>query len=840
MTSDLVLSRELPAGLERLESLALDLRWTWSDAADQLWRTLDSASWERSENPWTILHDIPRARLERAAADPEFVRELERLDEARRRYLADPGWYAAAHPDAPLRHVAFFCMEFGLGEALPMYAGGLGILAGDFLKGASDLGVPVVGVGLLYQEGYFRQLLDADDRQLEAYPYNDPVALPVRPVPARDGGWLNVTLDFPGRPLYLRVWRAQVGRVPLYLLDSNDPLNSPIDRGITGKLYDAGHDHRLMQEIVLGVGGWRLLEALGLDIDICHLNEGHAAFAVVERARCFMRRHGTTFREALWATRAGNVFTTHTAVPAGFDRYEPAAIRRHLHYLRRYVSELGVPLAELVGLGRVDARDESEPFNMALLAIRGSGATNGVSALHGAVSRRLFAGLYPRWPEREVPIAYVTNGVHVPSWESPQADQLWGRCCGAARWTGAVDRLAEGICCASDEELWAMRDGACRALVRVVRSRLARQRGFAGADEAEIAHAREVFDQAALTLGFARRFAGYKRPTLLLADPARLVRLLTDPLRPMQLVVAGKAHPEDDEGKMLVHEWAAFARRPEVRERVVFLEDYDMTLAQELVRGVDVWLNTPRRPWEASGTSGMKVLANGGLNLSELDGWWDEAYRPELGWALGDEGAGGDTDRADAERLYTLLEREIAPEFYARDQRGIPARWVARMRASMGALAPRFSASRMVIEYVERLYLPAVERLRLRAADDARRARALAAWSARLARGWPTLRFGALSVRRDRGRWRFAVEVDFGSIDPRDVRVELYADPIGAEPGVAIPMEPGIPTAGRAGAATYVAGVPDGRPSTDFTPRIVPWHPDAVVPLEAPFILWQR
>jgi starch phosphorylase len=835
MSHPFALPRELPAALAPLGELALDLRWTWSHAADALWRTLAPAAWERSANPWAILQDVPTARLEEVAADPRFVAELERLAGLRREHLAAPGWYARTHPQAEVGRVAYFCMEFGLGEALPLYAGGLGVLAGDFLKAASDLGLPVVGVGLLYQEGYYRQVLDADGRQSEAYPYNDPTTLPVRPVLARGGGWLHVTLDLPGRPLYLRVWQVQLGRVPLYLLDSNDSLNSPVDRTITGRLYDAGHERRLMQEIVLGVGGWRALEALGVEVDVCHLNEGHAAFAILERARAFMRRAGTSFREALWATRAGNVFTTHTAVPAGFDRYGPELIRHHVPLLRQYAADLGVSATELLGLGRLDPRDEGEPFNMAYLAIRGSAVTNGVSALHGAVSRRLFAPLFPRWPEREVPVTHVTNGVHVPSWDSPAADGLWERCCGKDRWLGGVERLGEAIRAASDEELWAVRGEARHALVRAVRSRVVRQHGYRGEAGEAIAAAARVLDPDVLTLGFARRFAAYKRPTLLLADPARLVRLLTDPRRPMQLVLAGKPHPADGEGKALVAEWAAFARRPGVCGRVAFLEDYDVDLARELVSGVDVWLNTPRRPWEACGTSGMKVLANGGLNLSALDGWWDEAYGPELGWAI--EGA---DDRVDAARLYEFLEREVGPAFYARDEQGVPRRWVARIRASMATLAPRFSTNRMVAEYLDRLYVPAAERLRGRVAGGARTARELAAWWGRVADAWPTLRFGDVRVCRRDGRWHFAAEVHLGRLDPEAVRVELCADAVGTEPAVAVPMTRHAPAGAREGVATFAAAVPDGRPSTDYTPRVVPWHPDAVIPLEAPLTLWQR
>ena len=742
------------------------------------------------------------------------------------------------------RRVAYFCMEFGLGEALPLYAGGLGVLAGDHLKTASDLGVPLVGIGLLYQEGYFRQMTDGAGWQHEVFTYNDPASMPLRPVRAADGGWLHAALAFPGRTVRLRLWEARVGRVMVYLLDSNDPLNSPVDRGITGKLYDVGSDMRLLQEFVLGIGGWRALEALGLEVDVCHLNEGHAAFAVIERARSFMLRHGVSFEDALWATRAGNVFTTHTPVAAGFDRFERSLVEQYMPYLRDYVTQLGVGLDDILALGRLRPDDATEPFNMAYLAIRGSIATNAVSALHGAVSRRLFAGLFPRWPEAEVPVTHVTNGVHVPTWDSPQADRLWEETCGKACWSGPLESLGAAIAQVPDERLWACRAEARRFLVHVVRSRLARQLGFRGAEATVITRAAHVFDPNALTLGFARRFATYKRPTLLLRDRDRLVRLLMDDARPVQLVVAGKAHPADAEGKALIREWAQLARDPAVRERVVFLEDYDITLAQELVRGVDVWINTPRRPWEASGTSGMKVLVNGGLNLSERDGWWAEAWEPGVGWAIGDGGTHEDEaawDDLEAEQLYTILEREIVPAFYGRDADGLPRAWIARMRASMAQLAPRFSTGRMMREYVESLYLPATALVRQRVADGGRPARELREWAARLTAAWPSVRFGAVRVEGEGGQWCFTAQVYLGDAEPGDVSVELFANaPDGTGAPFRVEMARVHELPGTTNAALYQAAVAADRPAGDFTPRVVPRHPDVRVPLELPLVTWQR
>jgi starch phosphorylase len=593
-----------------------------------------------------------------------------------------------------------------------------------------------------------------------------------------------------------------------------------------------------MQEIVLGVGGWRALEAMELKLDVCHLNEGHAAFLVLERARRFREERGVSFRDALCATRAGNVFTTHTPVAAGFDTFPPALIEKYVPQVGAYLGKLGISLEELLALGRKHPRDRTEPFNMAYLAMRGSAMAGGVSRLHGAVSRRIFTGLYPRWPEVEVPVTHVTNGVHVPSWDSQWADHVWTEACGKARWLGAMEPLPDAIRCVTDEALWAFRAQERRDLVRYARERLAQQLGQRGAAPNDVAQAARIFDPEILTLGFARRFAGYKRPNLLLHDPDRLGRLLASLVRPVQIIVAGKAHPRDAEGKGLLQGWADFVRRPEVRSRAVFLEDYDMSLAQELVQGVDVWINTPRRPWEACGTSGMKVLVNGGLNLSELDGWWAEAYRADAGWALGgDDGPASDAD--DAERLYGLLEREIIPEFYARDALGIPRAWVERIRASMANLAPNFSSNRMMREYVERHYLPAASAFRGRSVDGARLARELGAWTETLERHWSEVRFGDVNVSRERDGWSFEARVHLGAVPADMVRVELYADATDGQEPVRQPLKRCEEVPASTNACVYRAAVPaSSRPWWHFTPRIVPHHRDAFVPIEAPFIVW--
>lgn len=833
------LLRVLPRKLAPLADLAMDLRWTWSHATDRLWSWMDPVIWAQTENPRAILQTISKQRLEQLAVDTGFLAELASVKRARRMYHKQVGWFAQRYTADTLGCAAYFSMEFGLGEALPLYAGGLGVLAGDVLKTASDLNVPLVGVGLLYQEGYFRQILDRDGWQIEAYPYNDPLSLPIRPVMPPKKEWLQIPLDLPGRTLLLRVWHVQVGRVTLYLLDSNHPLNSAADRGITSKLYDDRPEIRLLQELILGIGGWRMLEALGLRAEVCHLNEGHAAFAVIERARSFMQENGLSFWPALWATRAGNVFTTHTPVAAGFDAFPAELIRQHLH---EYVSQLGISLEEFLGLGRNDQQPLDAPFTMAVLAMRGSTAVNGVSQLHGAVSRRLFQPLYPRWPEAEVPVGAITNGVHVPSWDSEWADTLWTKAGGKARWMDELSSLAEAIQAVDDAELWAMRTAGRTKLVEFARQRLIQQYRLMGADARTVRLLGDTLDPQALTIGFARRFAGYKRPTLLLEDRERLIRLLRNEERPLQLIVAGKAHPHDQAGKDFVLEFVRFARRSEVRDRVIFLADYDLELAEYLVQGVDVWINTPRRPWEACGTSGMKVLVNGGLNLSELDGWWAEAYSPEVGWAVGDgrEQAGTSRDAVEAAELYDILERQVVPGFYDRDARGIPIQWVAKMRASMARLAPRFSSNRMLREYVEQLYLPAAARVRKRTADHGKLGADLDIWQRMLARTWPALRFGSVEMHQENNDWCFQITLYLGRLEPDAVTVELYAEPLDGAAQVRAPLVKYETIPGGPGWYRYQGRVPATRPAGHFTPRIIPTHREAQIPLEDSHILWQR
>jgi starch phosphorylase len=827
-------------GADSLAELALDMRWSWNHSADEVWKQLDPAMWEATSNPWLILQTVSRDRLLRTLGDPDFRKRVDELLQEKHQEADSPAWFQKDHPQSPLSSVAYFSMEFMLSEALPIYSGGLGNVAGDQLKTASDLGVPVAGVGLLYQQGYFRQMIDKDGAQQALFPYNDPGQLPITPLRQPNGEWLRLELPLPGYSLWLRAWQVQVGRVKLYLLDSNDPMNFPARRGVTGELYGGGQEQRLMQELALGIGGWRLLAALGIKPEVCHLNEGHAAFAVLERARDFMEQTGEPFEVGLAVTRAGNLFTTHTPVAAGFDRFPPALIEQ---YLGRYARDvLGISLHDLLALGRQNQDDISEPFNMAYLALRGSEAVNGVSRLHGQVSRRIFQSLFPRWPEEEVPIGYVTNGVHMPSWDSEESEALWVGACGKDPWLGTLESIEENMRKVSDSRLWECRASARESLVQYIRERLSRQLVAAGASPEECEEADHVFDPSALTLGFARRFATYKRPTLLLSDPARLLRILTNQERPVQLVIAGKAHPADYPGQAMIREWTHFIRTSGERKSAVFLADYDMVLTGRLVQGVDIWLNNPRRPWEASGTSGMKVLVNGGMNLSELDGWWAEAYAPEVGWALGDGKEHGDDpawDAAEAEQLYTLLEREIIPEFYARDTNGIPTQWIARMRESMARLTPRFSANRTVREYTEKYYIPAAGTYRERAAGKGVAGEKLVNWKRALDENWSGLRFGEMKVKSDGEKHVFEVQVYLGSLDPNSVKVEIYANAAdGGEP-VRREMIRSTQLSGANG-FIYSAQVPSSRPAADYTARVVPHFPGATVPIEAAQTLWQR
>jgi starch phosphorylase len=721
----------------------------------------------------------------------------------------------------------------------------MGLLAGDHIKSASDLGIPFAGVSLLYQEGYFRQYLNTDGWQLERYLNNDFHNMPVRLERDASGEPLKVSVDYPGRRCTAQVWRIDVGRAPLYLLDANLPENTPHDRQVTTRLYQGDLDMRIRQEILLAIGGMRALAALGREPTVCHMNEGHAAFLAIERIRRLMAVEKLSFHEARQIAQAGNVFTTHTPVPAGIDLFGPALIDE---YFGSVYGELGISRDEFLGLGRQNPFDGQEPFSMAVLAIRLAEHVNGVSKLHGRVSRKMFQGVWPEVPVDEVPIGSITNGVHVGFWAAgSEMEPLYDRYLGPEWRDDPSDgELWQGIYQVPAEEIWRAHERGRERLVSYARERLRRQAEQRGAPASEIGQASELLNPDVLTIGFARRFATYKRALLLFKDLERLQAILSDRARPIQFIVAGKAHPQDLPGRETIRQLVHQSRRPELANRIVFVEDYDIDVARQLVQGVDVWLNNPRRPHEASGTSGMKVAVNGGLNASILDGWWDEAYTPELGWAIGRGEEYADTDYQDtveSRQLYDLLEKEIVPLFYDRGSDGLPRGWIARMKTSIATNAPQFSTHRMVQEYFVKAYLPAGERYVRLLAEGGRTARELAAWKRGVVDSWRDVK--VLDVQSDgTGEVKVGTRLDvrakvaLGQLRPEDVRVELFAgeiDPSGAiADGKCMPMSV---ESSQDGTVQFRGTlVLDGSGRRGFTVRVVPSHP-GLAPLPEPGLI---
>ncbi|MEK7406828.1 MAG: alpha-glucan family phosphorylase [Acidobacteriota bacterium] len=854
----------LPPRLQALRKIAYNLRWAWNHDAIELFRRLDSDQWEASgHNPVLMLGTIDQEQLKKAASDEAFLAHVERVERDLDAYMAgESSWFrrtlgATGRPlGGPL--VAYFSAEFGLTECLSIFAGGLGVLAGDHLKSASDLGVPLVAVGLLYQQGYFRQYLNQAGWQQEVYEDNDFHNLPLEaacgvPACGPDGAPLVIEVALPGRPLYAQLWRAQVGRVPLYLLDTNIVSNSRAeDRDITDQLYGGDTEMRLKQEILLGIGGYRALLALGLEPAVYHMNEGHSAFLALERVRSLMEKHRLSFAEARALASSGLVFTGHTPVEAGHDFFSPEQMDR---YFGDYSQRLGLSRHDFLALGRRDPADQIENFCMTVLALRLAAFSNGVSKLHGKVARRMWQGIWPGVPLDETPVGHVTNGVHFRSWISYEMNQLYDRYLNPNwREEPADPTVWQRARTIPAEELWRTHERRRERLVAFARRRLREQLQRRGAPQSEVESAEEVLDPEALTIGFARRFASYKRATLLLRDVERLKRLLNAEGRPVQVIYAGKAHPRDGAGKDLIRQIVELARQPELRRRLVFLEDYDMAVTRYLVQGCDLWLNTPRRPLEASGTSGMKAAANGTLNLSTLDGWWDEAWRdfnqPSIGWALG-RGESYDNhdyqDQVEAEALYGLLERDVIPAFYERGRDRLPRRWIDRMRASIATLCHFFNTHRMVREYTEKFYLTgdgAFERL---AADQAARARALAEWLERVRQAWPQVRVEAVEEGLPDSlpvgqRLRARARIHLGSLRPEDVNVELYVGRLDADgdlaEGVATRMEPS--GQGQMGSCWFEANTAPCSSSgrRGYTVRVLPAHPDLSAPFVPGLITW--
>ncbi|KPK86213.1 MAG: alpha-glucan phosphorylase [Phycisphaerae bacterium SM23_33] len=838
----------LPENLTGLVELAYNLRWSWRGEIREVFRRLDPKGWDQTgHNPVAMLGQIDQERLEAVSRDSGFLTQFRRALGEQQDYLARGSWWNQNYGEADKPRIGYFCAEFGLTECIPMYSGGLGVLAGDHLKSASDLGVPLAGIGLLYQQGYFGQRLNADGWQLELFPRNDFYNMPVEPV-TRDGQPLTAEVAFPGRPVKVRIWVVHVGRVNLYLLDTNVPENSPEDRQITGQLYGGDQEMRIRQEIILGIGGVRALAALGIQPEVFHMNEGHSAFLSLERIRVLMAERGVSFQAAREAVIASNVFTPHTPVPAGNDAFEAWLIEK---YFKDFWEKLGLSRNEFLGLGRQDPNNAEEPMSLTVMALRLSSCRNGVSRLHGQVSRRLWSGVWPSLPDHEIPIDHITNGIHTGSWISYDLAGLYDRYLGPDWQEQPADvHVWDAVDQIPDTELWRTHERRRERLVAFARRRLREQLTRRGAGQAELAAAEEVLDAEALTIGFSRRFATYKRANLILQDIERLGRLLNDPKMPVQILFAGKAHPRDNPGKELIRQIVHIARRPEFRRNIVFLEDYDINLTRYMVQGADVWLNTPLRPMEASGTSGMKVAANGGLNVSILDGWWDEGYSPEVGWAIGSGETYEDLDYQNAvesQALYHLLEREVVPMFYNRGPDGLPRQWIGRMKAAMRKLAPCFNTNRMVREYCEKSYLPASERWRKLTADEMGGAQALAEWKRWFLEQFNQVRIEFVhddmdGVSRVGRPVRVEATVMLGKVSPGDVSVQLYhgqLDPDGQLiTGEAVQMEPqGDPdTEGR---VRYAADMPCRKSGlAGYTVRVLPRHQAMPDPREMGLVRW--
>ena len=891
-----VVAPRIPEPLKRLRDIAYNIWWCWDKEAIELFRRLDYMLWEQCyQNPVRLLGCLPQERYEFLATDESYLAHLERVAAKLDHYMGAHTWFHGESCPVKAFRIAYFSAEFGLTEAIPIYSGGLGILAGDHLKSASDLGIPLVGVGLLYRLGYFRQYLNVDGWQQELYPENDFYNIPVELQRGENGKPITISVEYPQGEVKAQIWRAQVGRVPLYLLDTNLEENAPESRMITGQLYAADQDMRIRQEIMLGVGGVRALRALGIVPTVCHMNDTHPAFLVLERLREVMSKHKLSFDEATEVVRAGTVFTTHTPVPAGNETFPPALVER---YLSLFYSSLGLTRDKFLALGRENPSNEREPFGMTVMALRLTGLRNGVSRLHGETARSMWSKMWEGVPLNEIPITHITNGVHINTWISNDLVGLYDRYIGP-RWTltPADQSIWERVDQIPDEELWRTHERRRERLVAFARRRLRSQLLRRGAPPAEIEQAGEVLDPEALTIGFGRRFATYKRATLLFADVERLKRILrgtpreeiepadevldpatltvgfgrrfatykgetlssadaerlkgvlSSPKYPVQIIYAGKAHPADNAGKDLIRAVIHYARSEDFRRRIVFLEDYDLKVARYMIQGVDLWLNTPLRPMEASGTSGMKATANGALNMSIPDGWWPEAYDGTNGWTIG---MGEDyhnreyQDRVESQAIYDMLEKEVIPMFYNRGPDKTPHEWVKRMKRAMRTVCPVFNTNRMVQEYTQRFYLPSAERWAHLTVDDMARAKALAAWKSRVRAEWNKVSIFHADTDMPEplevgASFQVTVEVKLGGLAPKDVAVELYYGPLDSQGNITAPEVAPMALqhtlgAGRYTFATGVACYSSGQHG--YTVRIRPSHKDLSNDHEMGLLCW--
>lgn len=826
---------DLPEELEPLRELAFNLHWCWNLETIELFRRLDRDLWSSTgQNPVKMLGTIKQDKLSQALNDDGFMAQLERVYASLKEYLASPTWFEHKYGKYETPKIAYFSMEYGLTECLPIYSGGLGILAGDHLKSASELGLPLAAVGLLYQQGYFQQYLNADGWQQETYPDNDFYNMPIRPVTNHDGMPIMIDIDFPGRKVYCRIWRVQVGRIPLYLLDTNTPENSHADRKITYQLYAGDNETRIQQELILGMGGMQALRRLDIHVHVCHMNEGHAGFMGLDRMLRRIDVNNLTSQEASEIVRCGTIFTTHTPVPAGIDIFHPTLVEK---YLNNVFQKFGLKKSEFLALGRRNSLDETEPFNMALMALRITAHANGVSKLHGDVSRKMWQSIWPNLPLNEVPIDHVTNGIHTRSWISHEMSDLLLRYLGPDWLKKPADQSiwerAERI---PDVELWRVHERRRERLVAFTRTRLVEQLKRRGASNKEIDAASETLNPEALTIGFARRFATYKRATLLLRDKDRLRRLLTSSDRPVQFIFAGKSHPLDNGGKDLIREIVHFARREDIRKHMVFIENYDINVARYLVQGVDLWLNTPRRPHEASGTSGMKVIPNGGLNMSILDGWWCEGYDMDTGWAIG---AGEDyddpnyQDEVESKALYEVLENEVIPLFYDLGSDSIPRRWITMIKKSMTKLSPVFNTNRMVREYTEKYYMKAYQNWKNLSADAFAKTKSLVHWKHNIRQNWRQVQIVNAGVQKKEVEVGFALKVEaeikLGALKPDDVIVQIFSGPLNTDFHITNQSLDNMAFTGKVSDDHYMyeGYIPcDESGLFGYSIRIMPYHPD--------------
>jgi len=840
---------DLPEPLQPLRKLASNYYWTWDHEVRDIFRSIDREAWDVSDhNPVQFINGLPKDRMAKLAVDKVFVARLAQGCKKLESYLAEETWFDRAYPgERADTTIAYFCAEFGISEGLPIYSGGLGVLAGDHLKAASDLGLPLVAVGLLYNRGYFRQRLNHDGWQQEFYPQYDFYQMPLTLIRDASDQPLRIEVEFPDRVVTCQLWRADIGRVPLYLLDSNVLENQPTDQGITDTLYGGDEEMRIRQEIILGIGGMRALRAVGITPTVCHMNEGHAAFLSIERIRQFMTDHECDFRTARQVIVNGNVFTTHTPVPAGFDLFSPALLEK---YMRKNVDATGLPFEEFVQLGRVEPDNNGEAFNMAVLAMSNANYVNGVSKLHATVTRTMFASRWPGFPENEIPIEAVTNGIHTMTWVSQRMAALFDRFLGH-EWRRSPEHVeawrdVESI---PDEDLWSVLEDQRGSLVRFVRKRLQHDIEQRSLNRADFATLSGVLDPRVLTIGFARRFATYKRASLMIADRDRLKKLLFHPERPIQIIISGKSHPRDDGGKRLIQDLAKFINDDNIRTRMVFLEDYDMQVARALVQGVDLWLNNPRRPHEASGTSGMKVVPNGGLNCSILDGWWDEGYDSSLGWAIGDRNDiqdEGHQDWLDSRSLYQLLENEIAPMFYHRVEHGVPRGWMQMVKRSIMRLGPEFSNSRMVRQYTEMFYMPSTHAYRNLAEGKLQNAYKVLSWRDRINASWRQVKVANVedsAVRSNPLGKQIDIRayVSLGNLTPDDVQVEAVVGKIGPNRELSECKLTRLTTAGKDGELFVFDGsvVCDKPGHQGYTIRVVPFNPAIKVQSELNLVTWE-